>query len=104
MEDLQLDPIRQVRIAKLWAFAGITWAIVFPLLVYAITHNLSGLEIAFVLIPAAGVSFGAVELAARWEARTHRRYAYPHRLGFALASIYIFEDACALAVNGKSVV
>ena len=99
MEDLQLDPIRQVRIAKLWAFAGITWAIVFPLLVYAITHNRFGLEIAFVLIPAAGVSFGAVELAARWEARTHRRYAYPHRLGFALASIHVFEDACSLAAN-----
>lgn len=102
MEELRLDPIRQVRIAKLWAFAGITWAIVFPLLVYAITHQLSGLEIAVVMLPAAGVAFGSVELAARWEARTHRRYAYPHRLGYALASIHSFDEACDEAARSLS--
>jgi signal transduction histidine kinase len=99
MEELHLDPIRQVRIAKLWAFAGITWAIVFPLLVYGLTHELSAWEIAVVMLPAAGVAFGSVELAARWEARTHRRYAYPHRLGFALASIHSFDEACAEAAR-----
>ncbi len=99
MEDLQLDPIRQVRIAKLWAFAGIAWAIAFPLLIYALTLNPSRLEIVFVLIPAAGISFGAVELAARWQARTHRRYAYPHRLGYAVAAIHDFKEACTVTVD-----
>ncbi|MEO8456558.1 MAG: ATP-binding protein [Chloroflexota bacterium] len=92
--DLHQDPIRQVRAAKRWAFAGIAWAVavLFPL--YYFTLNLSTAEVAFVLLPAAFVGFAAVDLAGRWQARVHRRYAYPHRLGYELAKIHDFEAAC----------
>ena len=94
MEDLHLDPIRQVRIAKRWAFAGILWAIFLLLLLYSLTLDLSRLELLYVLAPAAAVAGLFIEFAGRWEARTHRRYAYPHRLGYALAAIHDFDLAC----------
>jgi signal transduction histidine kinase len=94
MEDTELDPIRQVRLTKFWAFAGILWACFILLLVYTVTLSLSWTDMAVVLLPAAGVAGVAIELAARWEIRTHRRYAYPHRLGYVLASIHDFQKAC----------
>jgi len=99
MEELQLDPIRQVRVAKTWAIAGIVLAAMLLAGLSAISPGLSDLELAFVLAPAAGVAVAAIELAARWEARMHRRYAYPHRLGYVLAGIHSFDQACARSVD-----
>lgn len=92
--ELQQDPIRQVRAAKRWAFAGIAWAVavLFPL--YLLTLSLTAVELAVVLLPAAFVGVAAVEMAGRWQARVHRRYAYPHRLGYELAKIHDFDEAC----------
>jgi signal transduction histidine kinase len=92
--ELQQDPIRQVRAAKRWAFAGIAWAVAVLFPVYSLTLSLSMMELALVLLPAAAVGAIAVELAGRWEARIHRRYAYPHRLGYELATIHDFDRAC----------
>lgn len=94
MEHIDLDPIRQVRLTKFWAFAGILWACFILLLVYSVTLSLSWTDMAVVLLPAAAVGGTVIELAARWEIRTHRRYAYPHRLGYVLASIHDFQKAC----------
>lgn len=94
MEELQLDPIRQIRAAKIWAFAGIVWAIVILMASYTVTLDLSTMQMVYVVAPAAAVAAVFIELAARWEARTHRRYAYPHRLGYELALIHDFERAC----------
>ena len=94
MEELQLDPIRQVRIAKRWAFAGILSAIFVLVAVYSLTLDLSTLDLLYVLAPAAAVAAVTIEFAARWEARTHRRYAYPHRLGYLLAATHDFDRAC----------
>jgi len=92
--ELHQDPIRQVRAAKRWAFAGIAWAVAVLFPVYLFTLSLSVIELAIVLLPAAFVGVAAVELAGRWQARVHRRYAYPHRLGYELAKIHDFDDAC----------
>lgn len=99
MEEFNLDPIRQVRAAKRWAFAGIAWALAVLLLVYSLTLSLSIVNLAYVLLPAATVAAVAVEFAGRWQARTHRRYAYPHRLGYELASIHDFDRACERAAQ-----
>ncbi len=92
--ELNQDPIRQVKAAKRWAFAGIVWAVAVLFPVYSLTLSLSRKELALVLLPAAAVGAIAVELAGRWEARIHRRYAYPHRLGYELATIHDFDRAC----------
>jgi signal transduction histidine kinase len=94
MDDLNLDPIRQVRKAKLWAFAGIAWSLAVLLITYSLTLDFSISQLALVVLPAAGVAAAAVEFAARWESRIHRRYAYPHRLGYELAAIHDFDQAC----------
>src|SRR5262249_21010598 len=99
MEDLNLDPIRQVRKAKLWAFAGIVWSLALLLITYSLTLNFSIAQLVIVVLPGAGVAAAAVEAAARWESRIHRRYAYPHRLGYELAAIHDFEGACQRSVE-----
>ncbi len=99
MEDLQLDPIRQVRKAKFWAFAGIAWSLAVLLFAYSLTLDFSVFQLLLVVIPAASVAAIAVEFAARWESRIHRRYAYPHRLGYELSGIHDFDRACQRAVE-----
>lgn len=99
MDDLNLDPIRQVRKAKFWAFAGIAWSLAVLLVAYSLTLNFSVFQLVLVVIPAASVAAFAVEFAARWESRIHRRYAYPHRLGYELAGIHDFDRACQRAVD-----
>jgi signal transduction histidine kinase len=94
MDEFNLDPIRQVRAAKRWAFAGILCSVFALLVLYNLLLDLAAGDILVVLIPAAAFSAAAIELAARWEARTHRRYAYPHRLGYELAAIHDFSEAC----------
>jgi hypothetical protein len=71
--ELHQDPIRQVRAAKRWAFAGIAWAVAVLFPVYSLTLGLSMAELALVLLPTAAVGAIAVELAGRWVARIHRR-------------------------------
>jgi signal transduction histidine kinase len=99
MEDLKLDPIRQVRKAKFWAFAGIAWSLAVLLIAYSLTLDFSVFQLAVVVIPAASVAATAVEFAARWESRIHRRYAYPHRLGYELSAIHDFDRACQRCVE-----
>jgi signal transduction histidine kinase len=99
MEDLNLDPIRQVRKAKFWAFAGIAWSLAVLLIAYSLTLHFSVFQLVLVVVPAASVAAFAVEFAARWESRIHRRYAYPHRLGYELAGIHDFDRACQRAVE-----
>ncbi len=99
MDDLNLDPIRQVRKTKLWAFAGIAWSLAVLLIAYSLTLEIALIQLMVVVLPAAAVAAIAVELAARWEARIHRRYAYPHRLGYELSRIHEFDRACQRAVE-----
>jgi signal transduction histidine kinase len=99
MEELNLDPIRQVRKAKFWAFAGIAWSLAVLLFAYSLTLDFSVFQLVLVVVPAASVAAIAVEFAARWESRIHRRYAYPHRLGYELSGIHDFDRACQRAVD-----
>lgn len=99
MEELNLDPIRQVRKAKFWAFAGIAWSLAVLLIAYSLTLDFSVFQLVLVVVPAASVAAIAVEFAARWESRIHRRYAYPHRLGYELSGIHDFDRACQRAVD-----
>lgn len=88
------DPIRQITIAKRWAQAGILWSVFLLLAFYWLILGLSALDLALVILPAAIVAFVAIELATRWEARMHKRYYYPQQLGYQLAKIHDFDDAC----------
>ncbi len=88
MTETHADPLREVRIAKRWAIAGISLALVFLLPVYAILLSLGLPDVAFVLAPAAFGAYLGIELGSRWEYRMRRRYAYPHRLGLEVAAIH----------------
>ncbi|MDO8617149.1 MAG: ATP-binding protein [Dehalococcoidia bacterium] len=94
MVDLHPDPLREVRVAKRWALAGILGAVLVLLPIYGLTLGLTAVELGFVLSPAAVTAFIAIELASRWEYRMRRRYAYPHQLGYELACIHEFPRAC----------
>ncbi len=94
MIETNLDPVREVRTARRWALLAILGAALALTPFYAAILGLSGLELAFVLAPASLAAFVSVELASRWESRMRRRYVYPHRLGYELASIYEFPRAC----------
>ena len=94
MIDIHPDPLREVRLAKRWAVAGIALSVAALLPVYGIFLGLSVVDLLFVLAPAAVSASVGIELASRWEYRMRRRYAYPHRLGYELASIHEFPKAC----------
>lgn len=89
----QADPMREVRNAKRFAYAVIILfvATAFPL--YAFVIHLSPPELIAALGPAF-VTFPVVEVASRWEYRMRRRHAYPHILGYKLATIHDFSQAC----------
>ncbi|MCH8814601.1 MAG: GAF domain-containing protein [Chloroflexi bacterium] len=99
MIDIHPDPLREVRIAKRWAVAGIVLSVAALLPVYGIFLGLSAVDLIFVLAPASVTAAIGIELASRWEYRMRRRYAYPHRLGYELASIHEFPKACAHAAR-----
>ncbi|MFQ5472150.1 MAG: ATP-binding protein [Dehalococcoidia bacterium] len=99
MIDIHPDPLREVRIAKRWAVAGIVLSVAALLPVYGIFLGLSVIDLIFVLAPAAVTASIGIELASRWEYRMRRRYAYPHRLGYELASIREFPKACEQAAR-----
>src|SRR2546422_5046001 len=94
MLDTRQDPLDEVSAARRWALIGTLGAVFALVPVYGVDLGLSVSEIAFVLLPAAAISFAGVELTSRWESGMHRRYAYPHHLGCELASIHTFPQAC----------
>lgn len=93
MIEAHVDPLHEVRVAKRWAIAGISLAVVLLLPVYAALLGLGLAEAAFVLTPAALGAYGGIEVGSRWEYRMRRRYAYPHRLGLEIASVHDFRLA-----------
>ncbi len=92
------DPMREVRNAKRFAYALIGAFILAVLPLYVFVFRLSPQELIAALGPAL-LSFVAVELASRWEYRMRRRHVYPHILGYKLAAIHDFREACAEAAT-----
>lgn len=99
MIDIHPDPLHEVRVAKRWALAGILISVVTLVPVYGMLLGLSLADIVFVLAPAALAAVIAIELASRWEYRMRRRYAYPHRLSYEIATIHEFPRACQRAAD-----
>jgi signal transduction histidine kinase len=99
MIDFHPDPLHEVRVAKRWALAGIVVSVAALVPIYGIFLSLSLADVVFVLGPAALTAVVAIELASRWEYRMRRRYAYPHRLGYEIATIHEFPRACQHAAN-----
>lgn len=99
MIEFHPDPLHEVRVAKRWALAGIVISVSALIPVYGIFLSLSLADVVFVLAPAAVTAVIAIELASRWEYRMRRRYAYPHRLGYEIATIHEFPRACQHAAN-----
>jgi len=93
MIDTHDDPLHEVRVAKRWAIAGISFAVAALLPVYAVLLGLGLTEVVFVLAPAALGAYIGIELASRWEYRMRRRYAYPYRLGLEMAAVHDFHLA-----------
>ena len=98
MLELYPDPMREVRNAKRFAYALIVSFIVAVLPLYVFVFRLSPQELIAALGPAL-LTFPAVELASRWEYRMRRRHVYPHILGYRLAAIHDFRQACQEAAD-----
>ena len=98
MLELYPDPMREVRNAKRFAYALIVSFIVAVLPLYVFVFRLSPQELIAALGPAL-LTFLAVELASRWEYRMRRRHVYPHILGYRLAAIHDFRQACQEAAD-----
>ncbi len=99
MQEFTQDPIRQIAIARRWAQAGIIWAVFALLAFYYVALDFSPFDLAIVIVPGALAAFAAIEFVTRWETRMHRRYAYPHNLGYQLAKIHDFDQACEAGVR-----
>ena len=98
MLEFHSNPMREVRNAKRFAYAVIVSFVVAVLPLYVFVFRLSPQELVAALGPAPLI-FLAVELASRWEYRMHRRHAYPHILGYRLAAIHDFRQACQEAAD-----
>jgi len=96
--ELHPDPMREVRNAKRFAYALIVSFVVAVLPLYVFVFHLSLQQLIAALGPAL-LTFLAVELASRWEYRMRRRHAYPHILGYSLAAIHDFHQACQNAAD-----
>ncbi|HEU4759190.1 MAG TPA: ATP-binding protein [Dehalococcoidia bacterium] len=94
MVDIYSDPIRDVKAARRLAFAFVIAAAVALLPAYWLLADISLYQLTFLLGPTTGGALIGIEIAARWEYRMRRRYAYPLRLGHELASIHDFREAC----------
>ena len=90
--------MREVRNAKRFAYALIVSFVVAVLPLYVFVFRLSPQELIAALGPAL-LTFLAVELASRWEYRMRRRHVYPHILGYRLAAIHDFRQACQEAAD-----
>ncbi len=98
MLKLHPDPMREVRNAKRFAYALIVSFVAAILPLYVFVFRLSPQELIAALGPAL-LTFVAVELASRWEYRMRRRHVYPHILGYRLAAIHDFRQACQEAAD-----
>src|SRR5881397_990138 len=94
MIDAHKGPLPDVTVARRWALAGILAAVCVLLPVYGLALGLSILQLALVLGPTAAAAIIAIEFVSAWEFRTRRRYAYPHHLGYELATMHEFPQAC----------
>lgn len=94
MVDTHWDPLRELRVVKRWALLAVLVAVLAPLPVYGLVLDFAIFQLLLLLAPVALSAVLAIELASRWEYRMHRRYAYPHHLGYELASIHDFRQAC----------
>ena len=92
------DVVREMRIAKRFAYAVFVTFLVVALPLYAFIFRLSPLELIVALGPVF-LTLAAIELASRWEYRMRRRHAYPHLLGYQLAAIHQFVQACQEATS-----
>ncbi len=99
MSSRQADPLRELRLARRWAFAGIAVAVALMLPAYGVLLGLTPAELLFVILPGVIAALCGMEIVSRWEYRMHRRYAYPHRLGYELASIHEFRQACEMSAD-----
>jgi signal transduction histidine kinase len=96
--ELYSDPMREVRNAKRFAYAVIVVFVVAVLPLYVFVFRLSPHQLVAALGPAL-LTFLAVESASRWEYRMRRRHVYPHILGYRLAAIHDFRQACQEAAD-----
>jgi signal transduction histidine kinase len=94
MVDLHADPLEKIRVVKRWALVSVLAVALGLLPAYGVLLGIPFLLLVLVLSPVTLSAVLAIELASRWEYRVHRRYAYPYRLGYELASIHQFEEAC----------
>jgi signal transduction histidine kinase len=93
-----VDAVREMRIVKRIALAVIVAFVAAVLPLYVFLFRLSLVELGVALSPAL-LSLSAIELASRWEYRMRRRHAYPHVLGYRLAAIHRFAEACREAAD-----
>ena len=94
MVDTHWDPLRELRVVKRWALLAVLVAAAGLLPMYGLFLGLSIVQLGILLSPTVLAAFIAIELTSRWEYRMRRRHAYPHRLGYELASIHDFRQAC----------
>ena len=87
------DLVREMRIAKRFAYAVFVAFVVAALPLYIFIFHLSALELSVALGPVF-LTVAAIEMFSRWEYRLRRRHAYPHLLGYRLAAIHQFAQAC----------
>ena len=87
-----------MRIAKRFAYAVFVAFVVAALPLYIFIFHLSALELSVALGPVF-LTVAAIEMFSRWEYRLRRRHAYPHLLGYRLAAIHKFAQACHEAVG-----
>ena len=87
------DLVREMRTAKLFAYAVFAAFVVAALPLYIFIFHLSALELSVAIGPVF-LTVAAIEMFSRWEYRMHRRHAYPHLLGYRLAAIHRFAQAC----------
>ncbi len=98
MLELHPDPMREVRNAKRFAYVLIVSFVVAVLPLYVFVFRLTPLELLAALGPAL-LTLLAVDMASRWEYRMRRRHVYPHILGYRLAAIHDFRQACQEAAD-----
>jgi signal transduction histidine kinase len=92
------DPVREGTTAKHIAYAVFLTFLAAILPVYIFVFRLTVAELLVALGPIL-LTLACLDLVTRWEFRMRRRHAYPHMLGYRLASIHSFDRACDEAVE-----
>src|SRR3990172_1685998 len=94
MISIHSDPLRELKIVKRWALLAIVVAVSALLPLYGLLLGLSVSQLGWLALATLLPAIIAIEIASRWQYRLHRLYAYPHHLGYELASIHDFRQAC----------